>query len=273
MPEIIFISIAITLTLLSWWVVTNMNDILKLTSHLKNLPNMDTPERRNIITVIIMLITISVLTYFFNNIAAGILAAIFIFLYRRKNKQLESIKKNTLIDQQAEVGLQIISSLYEAKGDLIAAIKGASECIQPPLADELRYAIVEFSTGLSPMEVLQNLADRVENRDINIFVKGVVLSEKYGTSTAEVIKNVGEVITDRISLREEVKNEMRGQKLTINIFLISIPVVTILITAFLPDAREIIINTMMGKILIMFAITIEYLGWYFTSGQGGADEL
>ena len=115
--------------------------------------------------------------------------------------------------------------------------------------------------------------ERVDNRDFEILCKGIMLSEKYGTDTTAVVREVAEIIRDRIVLREELKNELRGQKLTIDVFLIAIPVVAALLYIFSPEARHTITSTTVGKVIMMILVCIEYAAWRLTRGQWVEEEL
>ena len=210
---------------------------------------------------------------FLENIVAAGLFAVFAFLFRRQSLELKKIERKSLIDQQAEVALQMIASLYETTGDMIKAFEGASECVPSPMADELKRVVAEYRAGAPLGDAMLDFAERSGNKDIDIFVRGVNLSEKYGTQTSEVVHDVAELIRDRITLRDELKNELRGQKLTVNVFLMLIPIVGTGLFLFSPEARHTMTSTMGGKVIVNILICIEYFAWYFMSRQGLVEEL
>lgn len=224
-------------------------------------------------SIILAVLGLGFMVAVFNNLPAGVLAAFLIIKVRVRLGKLKRIKRNAIIESQAEVALQLISALYENNGDLMKSIKEAADCIQPPLADELKLTVAEYAAGGSLLKVLQNLASRVDNREINVFVKGVILSEQYGTDTVQVVQNVSSVISDRITLYEELKNEMRGQAFNIAIFLIAIPVAVTILMVFFPAARQVLTGTLLGKVVIDFMMVIEYIAWRFSTGQEVIREL
>lgn len=210
---------------------------------------------------------------FLENLVAAGLLAVFAFLFRRQSLELKKMERKSLIDQQAEVALQMIASLYETTGDMVRAFEGASECVPSPMADELKRVVAEYRAGAPLGEAMLDFAERSGNKDIDIFVRGVNLSEKYGTQTSEVVHDVAELIRDRITLRDELKNELRGQKLTVNVFLMLIPVVGTGLFLFSPEARHTMTATLGGKVIVDILICIEYFAWYFMSRQGVVEEL
>ncbi|MCL6479086.1 MAG: type II secretion system F family protein [Peptococcaceae bacterium] len=208
-----------------------------------------------------------------NNPVAAVMMAFFGVVACRKQVELSLGARKKLIDEQAETALQMIASLYETTGDMVRAIEGAASCTASPMRDELVRTAVEYKAGKSLAGALEGLAERTDNRDIEVFVKGVVLSERYGTDTAAVVTDVAGVIRDRIVLREELVNEMRGQKLTVNVFLTLLPAVAVAMILFSHDARYTITATFLGKALLCFMILVEFGSWYMTRNQGVVEDL
>lgn len=207
------------------------------------------------------------------NPPAVVLLAVFAVMYRRRSLYLQRQERKALIDQQAEVALQMVASLYETMGDMVRALEGTSKCVPHPMSAELRRVVAEYRAGKPMAEALRDFAERSENRDIDVFVKGVLLSEKYGTNTAEVVHDVAGLVRDRITLRDELKNELRGQKLTVNIFLLLIPVVGAALFLFSPEARNTMVNSLAGKGIVCALACVEYFAWHFTRGQGVVEDL
>lgn len=207
------------------------------------------------------------------NPPAGVLMALFLYFYRRRSIDLRRQERKALIDQQAEVALQMVAALYETMGDMVRALEGTAHCVPEPMAGELKRVVAEYHAGTPLHEALREFAARSQNRDIDVFVNGVLLSEKYGTNTSEVVHDVAELIRDRITLRDELKNELRGQKLTVNVFLMLIPVAGAALFLFSPEARNTMTNSLVGKAIVCGLCCIEYFAWHFTRGQGVVEDL
>ena len=209
-----------------------------------------------------------------NNPLAAVLCAALALPFHRKRVELEYAGRRAELEEQAEVALQMIASLYETIGDLVEAMRKAADCVPSPTRDELLRAVVAYHTGKPLKEVLLELAERMESRDFDIFAKSVVLSEVYGANTAEVVSDVAGIIRDRILLREELKNEMKGYNFTTNIFLLFLPVVAGGLIALYPDARHVLTGTFYGKVMVCAIILVEYLAWHLTRTFGsGVVEL
>lgn len=208
-----------------------------------------------------------------DNLAASLLLAVFGAVFSSKKVEVDYRQYKARIDEQAQAALQMIASLYDTTGDLVRAIEGAANCTASPMRDELLKTLVEYKAGASLAEALQSFAERTDNRDIDIFVKAVTLSEKYGTNTAEVVAEIARVIRDRIILREELKSEVRGQRFTVNLFLLFLPLTAALLLYFSSEARHVITGTLFGKAVICFVILVEFGAWYITRNAGVVEEL
>lgn len=252
----------ITILLLIQW----LNEIEKWIQAQHRVPTM------NFMTLFMVVVVFLVFLVIFKNPIAGALGAFLAFMYRRNSKKLKLGKKNAQIEEQAEIALKLITALYENNHDLMKSFAQAGDCIQPPLSDELKRTVEYYYAGKPPMECLKDFADRVNNKDINVFVKGVILSEQYGTDTSQVISDVSGILADRITLREELRNEMVGQRLTIIIFLSVLPLMTIGAMYF-PETRQVLVGTPLGKFVVNLVILIEYIAWHFTHRQAEVDAL
>lgn len=208
----------------------------------------------------------------FKNPFAGVLSVILLGLYRKRKQKLHQQARNLVIESQAEVALQLIASFYENTGDIMTALKEAADCIQPPLADELRLTVTQYNTNKAPLSALQDMAERIDDKNMSIFVNAVILSEYYGTDTAQVIKDISKRISHRISFRDELKNEVWGQSITIKIFFFALPVLTAVLM-LIPDVRQILIASPIGQGIICLLLLIEYCAWYYSTDQEVVNKL
>jgi Flp pilus assembly protein TadB len=229
-------------------------------------------RRKQVFVGIIAVGLSSLFLFVFKNPVASVLSVILLGLYLRKKRELARQARNLVIENQAEVALQLIASFYENTGDIMTAFKEAADCIQSPLADELRLTVTQYNVNKAPLAALQDLAERIDDRNMTIFVNAVILSELYGTNTTQVINNVASKISHRISLRDELENEVRGQSLTIKIFFLVLPAITAVLM-LIPDVRQVLTTSPIGLLLINGLLLIEYFAWYFSTDEEVVNQL
>lgn len=256
MTEPIIAGVATSAAALSWLFYRN---IIKI-------------RRKQVLIGITAVGLFSLFLFVFKNPVASVISVMLLGFYLRRKRILARQARNLVIESQAEIALQLISSFYENTGDIMTALKEAADCIQPPLADELRLTVTQYVTNKSPLLALQDLAERINDKNMSIFVNAVTLSERYGTNTAQVIDDVGKKISCRISLRDELKNEVKGQSITIKIFFVVLPVLTAVLM-FIPDVRQVLTTSPIGLVLINVMLLIEYWAWYSSTDEEVVNRL
>lgn len=206
-----------------------------------------------------------------NNPPAAALSLAVAWLVDRRCRELEARERKALLDAQAEVALQMAAALHEATGDLVGALDKAADCVGEPLSSELKRAVADYRTGASLSEALLGLAARVPSRDVRTFVDGVLEAERFGADLATVAGAVAAVIRDRIALREELKSELRGQRLTVNVLLLFLPLMLGGSMLLFPQSKEIITNTFAGRMIVSGVVLAEYFVWALST-KGVVDE-
>lgn len=277
MPEVWLAAVLVTVALL--FVVASLfkKDLRDYATRIKEqieekYDAPDKPGAKHVLTTVALAGVGVLLGLFLKNVlAAGLLAACAV-MYQQQKLVLDARKKRALIDDQAEVALQMVAALHSTMGDLVRALEATAQSVGEPLAGEIRRTVLEYHAGRPLHDALMGLAERTKNRDIDVFVKGVILSEKYGTKTEEVVTDVANIIRDRITLREEIKNEMKGQSTVINLFLLLIPLGLVGSLVFSVDARHTLMNTVGGKGLTCFLIAMEYAAWHISRKMMGVAE-
>jgi len=214
-----------------------------------------------------------VLGLFLNNLAAAIMLAVFASLYWREKLKISYRKYLEVIDKQAETALLTTASLYDTNKDLIKSMEEAANCSPSPMREELMQTVLEYQVGKPYREALTGLVERTDNYDFDVLVKGISLSEEYGTDTSEVIRDISDNVRDRLILRDQIRNEIQGQSLMNYVFLFILPLITGLLFIFSSMARDTITTTSAGKILVCFMILVQFGAWYFTKKQGVVENL
>ena len=205
--------------------------------------------------------TCVLLSLFLKNAYAAVLCVILTYFFERASKAMEQRNQSTAIDTQIGTALQIISSLYAVTGNLIDVLQKTADCIEAPLSLELKRTVSDYYKGMPLKDALQGLAERVPSRYLQIFVNGVVEAEKFGTDPGEVISGIVNTINDHVALNEDLKNELRGQKMTIYALLVLLPVMAVIAMALFPQAKEILTQSFVGKMIICGIFLVEYVVW------------
>lgn len=122
------------------------------------------------------------------------LAALFVFTFvcgvslpfvwlRRRVRTRKMLIWKSLAD-----AFDLITVSVEAGLGLDAALRHVSEKLRGPLADEIRHTLREVGMGRPRREALEDLAERIDVRELETFVNAVIQAEQLGTSLGRVLR-------------------------------------------------------------------------------------
>ncbi|OPX94039.1 MAG: Bacterial type II secretion system protein F domain protein [Pelotomaculum sp. PtaB.Bin104] len=175
--------------------------------------------------------------------------------------------------EQVEIVLQLLAEAYETTKDLVEAFVEVFPTTRYPLKNEIELMIKDNNLGKDINACLIEFAERLDNRDIESFVRGIILSAHYGTDTYEVLKQTAEIVRERRELKEELINETKGKNATIMIFLLAVPVVLFYLLATSASARSMFLNTHQGQNLMCVVLVVEFICWYFSKMKEVSEKL
>jgi len=177
------------------------------------------------------------------------------------------------VAEQAELALQLLAESYEVTKDLLEAFKQVAGVMEPPLKEEFEILIADNNLGKDINACMIEFAERIDNRDMETFVRGIVLSSHYGTDTYEVLNETSEIIRERRELKEELISETKGKNFTITIFLLAIPLALVYLMATSEPARNMFINSSKGHNLLCLTLLVEFVSWYFSRQKGVSERF
>ena len=107
------------------------------------------------------------------------------------------------IEQDLALTLELLATLAEAGLGFDAAIARIqeSESGQRPLSDELRIYQRDTLGGVSRVESLRRLAQRIGINSVSIFISALVQAEQIGASLSETLRTQADDLRDRRKLR------------------------------------------------------------------------
>lgn len=227
-----------------------------------------------LLNIIVGLILATVCVNLLKNPTMGALSAALWMIFIHKLVDMTYIKKvKEKMAEAAELALQLLSEVHLISDTLFDAIVEVAPSARAPLREELELLIKNYRLNKPLNECLIEFADRTDNKDIEMFVQGIILSSYYGTDTHLVLKQAAEVIRERRELKEELQNETKGKTFTVNLFLLALPVLVIFLSVKSPEARHTFITTTRGHNLLSITLLVEFFAWYFTQRREVTDQL
>ncbi len=99
----------------------------------------------------------------------------------------------------------------------------------PALADELEMVSHEVKAGKERVNVLKDMAERVNLPDVSSFVTTLVQSATYGTSIADALRVYSAEMRDKRVMRAEEKANTLPTKLTLGTMMFTVPPLMIIL--------------------------------------------
>ncbi len=198
---------------------------------------------KNLVIVIMVVLSLWILP---NLIIAG-----------RKKKKIKEF------DEQLNEGLGMISNALKAGYSFLQALAVAAEETQNPFAKEFKGLIKELSLGISMEDGLNNLLDRVPSEDLKLIVNAILIQKDVGGNLSEVLENISETIRERQRIKNEVNSLTAQGKLSGMIIMLMPFVLGIIIYLFDNAYILTLFQTLIGRVLLVFAVISQLIGWVF----------
>ena len=172
-------------------------------------------------------------------------------------------KKIVLFDEQLNEGLGMISNALKAGYSFLQALAVAAEETQNPFSKEFKGLIKELSLGIPLEDGLSNLLERVPSEDLKLIINAILIQKDVGGSLSEVLENIAETIRERQRIKNEVNSLTAQGKLSGMIIMVMPFVLGIVIYLFDNAYILILFQTLVGRILLVFALISQIIGWIF----------
>jgi tight adherence protein B len=140
------------------------------------------------------------------NILAGIFLAAIAFLVPPILLERAIAKRQKKFHDQLLDVLVLINGAVQAGYSLLQALDLAVKEISAPASEEFGRVLHEMRLGISLERALNNLADRMENDDLQIVVTAVIINSQVGGNLSTVLDAAITTIRDRMHLMSEIRS-------------------------------------------------------------------
>jgi tight adherence protein B len=102
--------------------------------------------------------------------------------------------------------LTLIKGSVQAGYGLMQALDLAVNEVPAPSAEEFGRVLYEVRLGLSLEDALFNLAERMDNDDLQIVVTAIIINDQVGGNLTMVLESTVNTIRDRLQLQGEIRS-------------------------------------------------------------------
>ena len=108
-------------------------------------------------------------------------------------------------DDQLPDALEEISAMLKGGQGLQQALQAVARDSAPPFSTELTRALREVELGLSVQEALENMAERVNSRDLRFVVVAIAIQGQIGGSLAGLFEQISQTVRARRQFARRVR--------------------------------------------------------------------
>ena len=190
------------------------------------------------------------------SLVAAVLGAYFPILML---SQKRARRQRTLAMQLPEA-LDFLSRVLQAGHSFSTGIQMMSEELPDPLKSEFRRCYEQHSLGQPLEESLKDMATRIESTDFAFFITAVLIQRQTGGDLSEVLKNISNMIRQRIRLAQHLKAKTAEGRFT-GYILVAFPAVMFVLVSFLnPTYAHNLTGTSTGQKMLGLAFGLQILG-------------
>ncbi len=172
-------------------------------------------------------------------------------------------KKIKTFDEQLNEGLGMISNALKAGYSFLQALAVAADETQNPFSHEFKGLLKELSLGIPMEDGLSNLSDRVPSEDLKLIINAILIQKDVGGNLSEILENISETIRERQRIKNEVNSLTAQGKLSGTIIMVMPFFLGVIIYLFDSDYILTLFQTLIGRMLLVFALFNQFLGWIF----------
>jgi tight adherence protein B len=188
--------------------------------------------------------------------AAGLCGAILplMFVMWKRKKRMDKFSS------QLPAALDLMQQALRAGQSLPAGIQLVGEQLSEPLGPEFQKAYEQQNLGVPLTESLKDMADRIDNLDMQFFVTAVTLQRQTGGDLAEILDKISHLVRERFQIKGQIQ-ALTGEGRISGVVLLGLPPVLFLVMLRLNyDYVMQLFNDPLGQKMLAVATFMQLIG-------------
>ncbi len=190
---------------------------------------------------------------------AALFAAVapFLWLSHRKAKRMKRF------EEQFPEALDMLSRAIRAGHAFQTAMGMVADELPDPVGPEFKKTFDQQNYGLPLKDALNELSERLKMLDVRFFVTAVMIQRDTGGNLAEILDNLAHVVRERFKILRQVRVHTAHGRFT-GYVLLALPAALAVALQFInPEHMGLLFNERMGQIMLMGAIVMQTLGYFW----------
>src|SRR5438093_3289013 len=178
----------------------------------------------------------------------------FLLLMQKRSRRQRSIAL------QLPEALDFLSRVLQAGHSFSTGIQMMSEELPDPLRSEFRRCYEQHSLGQPLEDTLKEMATRIESTDFAFFITATLIQRQTGGDLSEVLKNISNMVRQRIRLAQHVKAKTAEGRFTGYILVAFPAVMFVLAWSMNPGYAGVLLHTTKGMAMLCTAFGLQMMG-------------
>lgn len=219
------------------------------------------PEEFTLIWVLLAFVPGGIVAMLLNNIViAGILmvfglAAPVLYI---KTKQKARLKK---FEEQLCDALMICCSCLRSGLSFTQAMETIAKDMDAPISTEFEIAIKELNMGYSMEDCLENMADRIKSKYVELMVSAVLIQRQTGGNLSHILSTISDTIKEKLKLKRQLKTATASGRMS-GYIVGAIPAgLLVIFTLIQREMMSVLYNETRGHIVLIGAVALEVLAF------------
>lgn len=219
------------------------------------------PEEFLLIWILVTFVPGGLVAMLLNNFTISVIlviAGLIIPVFYIKKKQKSRVKK---FEEQLCDALMICCSCLRSGLSFTQAMETIAKDMDAPISTEFGVAIKELNMGYSMEECLENMAERIKSKYVELMVSAVLVQRQTGGNLSHILENISDTIKEKLKLKRQLKTSTASGKLS-GFIVGAMPVIMLLMMTGLQREMMMVMYTeTRGRILLVAAATLEALAF------------
>lgn len=188
-------------------------------------------------------------------IMAGVLGSLPLLVLQAKKR-----KRTRRFEAQLPDTLDLITGALRSGMAFTGALQLVAEESPDPIGKEFMIVFEEHRLGLDLQEAFEKMTQRVDTRELQLFVAAVILQRETGGNLGEILEGSAEIIRDRFRILGDVRT-ITAQARMSGLILVLLPIVMALCLSFVaPEYMQTLTADKLGHSIICGAIGLQIVG-------------
>ncbi len=156
--------------------------------------------------------------------------------------------------------LKVICNGVQAGLSFQIAMRSVTKNMEDPIASEFERALLEMDYGVTQIDALKHMNERIKNPDLDILISTLAINQKTGGSLSSILTTISDTVKKRVQIKAEV-SQLCAQGNMSAIVISGLPIlVFIAISIMNPSYIEPMFEDELGRLLLAGSAVMEIIG-------------